>query len=172
MAGEVEPLLDDAAQRATYFRCMATGLHRAGEWRQAVEYYLKLVDLEEAKPALEKVDRSYLVRRDRWVQARLGMLRSEGGAAAAAEIDRALEPRLEEAKKDTGFDGLKRFLGLLRQSTPGGGGAGGTAPAPDASGADPGGRVAHGRGRRFRRTARPRPACWPRWPCSIFVPAA
>ena len=41
------------------------------------------------------------------------MLRSEGGAAAAAEIDRALEPRLEEAKKDTGFDGLKRFLAFF-----------------------------------------------------------
>ena len=41
------------------------------------------------------------------------MLRSEGGAAAAAEIDRVLEPRLEAAKKDTGFDGLKRFLAFF-----------------------------------------------------------
>ncbi len=110
MAGEVEPLLDDADQRATYFRCMATGLHRAGQWREAVEFYLKLVDQAETKPALEQVDRSYLVRRDCWVQARLGAIRSEGGAAAAAEIDRALEHRLEEAEVDTSCDGLKRFL--------------------------------------------------------------
>ena len=41
------------------------------------------------------------------------MLRSEGGAAAAAEIDRVLGPRLEEAKKDTGIDGLKRFLAFF-----------------------------------------------------------
>ena len=54
MAGEVEPLLDDAAQRATYLRYMAAGLHHAGDWRQAVEYYLKLVDMEEAKPVLWK----------------------------------------------------------------------------------------------------------------------
>ncbi|MGO9109239.1 MAG: PQQ-binding-like beta-propeller repeat protein [Thermoguttaceae bacterium] len=113
MAGEVEPLLDEPAQRATYFRCMATGLHHAGEWRQAVEYYLKLVDLEEAKPALEKVDRSYLVRRDCWVQAQLGALRNEGGAAAAAEIDRAMEHRLEEARMDSSGDGLKRFLAFF-----------------------------------------------------------
>ena len=119
MASEVEPLLDDAGQRATYFRCMATGFHRAGQWRQAVEYYLKLVDLEErAAGRLEKVDRSHLVRRDRWVQARLGMLRSEGGAAAAAEIDRALEQRLEEAghlvpSRDASVDGLTRFLAFF-----------------------------------------------------------
>ena len=110
MAGEVEQLLDNPAQRATYLRCLAAGFHAAGDWRQAVEYYLKLVDLEDAKPALEKIDRSYLVRRDRWVQARLGVLRSEGGAAAAAEIDRIVAQRLEEARKDTGFDVLKRFL--------------------------------------------------------------
>ena len=113
MANEVEPLLDDAEQRATYFRCMATGLHRAGQWREAVEFYLKLVDQEDTKPVLEQVDHSYLVRRDCWVQVRLGAIRSEGGAAAAAEIDRALEPRLEEAKMDSSCDGLKRFLAFF-----------------------------------------------------------
>jgi len=113
MAGEVEQLLDDPAQRATYLRYMAAGLHHAGEWRQAVDYYLKLVDLEETKPVLEKIDRSYLVRRDRWVQGQLGVLRQEGGAAAAAEIDRAVDHRLEEAKMDTSLDGLKRFLGVF-----------------------------------------------------------
>ncbi len=113
MASEVEPLLDDAAQHAAFFRCMAAGFHAAGQWRQAVEYYLKLVDLEESKPALEMVDRSHLARRDRWVQARLGLLRSEGGAAVAAELDRVLAQRLEEAKMDSGFDGLNRFLGFF-----------------------------------------------------------
>jgi outer membrane protein assembly factor BamB len=113
MAGEVEPLLDDTAQRATFLRYMASGMDRAHDWRQAVEYYLKLVDLEETKPALEKIDRSYLVRRDCWVEARLGMLREAGGAEAAAQLDRALEQRLAEAKMDTGFDGLKRFLGFF-----------------------------------------------------------
>ena len=118
-AGEVEPLLDNPAQRASYYRCMATGLHHAGDWRQAVEYYMKLVDLEEAKPAktaldkLERVDRSYLARRDCWVRARLALLRKEGGAAAAAEIDRALELRLEEVKMDTGFDRLKQFIAFF-----------------------------------------------------------
>ncbi len=113
LAGEVEPLLDDPAQRVTYLRYMAAGLQHAGDWRQAVECYLKLVDMEEVKPALEKMDRTYLVRRDRWVQAQLGMLRSEGGGAAAAEIDRAVDQRLEKARQDKGLDGLRQFLAFF-----------------------------------------------------------
>jgi outer membrane protein assembly factor BamB len=116
MAGEIEQLLDDPPQRATYFRCMAAGLQEAREWQKSIDYLLKLADLEEAKTPqdrLEKVDRSHLVRRDCWIQARLGMLRLEGGAAAAAEIDRIVENRLEAAKKDTGCEGLQRFLALF-----------------------------------------------------------
>ena len=110
MAGEVEPLLDDAAQRATYCRYMAAGFQGAGRWQEAVNYYLKLLDSDDAKAALEKVDRSHLVRRDRWVEARLGLLRKEAGAAVLAQLDRALAQRLDEAKLDTGLEGLNRFL--------------------------------------------------------------
>jgi outer membrane protein assembly factor BamB len=113
MAAEVEPLLDDAAQRATFLRYMAAGFQRAHEWPEAVDQYLKLVDLEEGKPVLEKVDRSYFVRRECWVESCLGTLRSEGGAAVAAQLDQALERRLETAKKESGVDGLKRFLAFF-----------------------------------------------------------
>ena len=146
MAGEVEPLLDDAAQRATYLRLMATGLHRAGDWRQAIEYYLKLADLEEAKPALEKVQR--LVSRP---PRRLGA----GPAGHASQRRRrpgrrGNRPRPGTAfgrgQKGRGLRGPEAVPGLFRQSAPGGGGADGTAAAPDASGTNHGGRVAHGRG--------------------------
>ena len=123
MASEVEQLLDDVAQRASFFRYMATGLQRAGEWKSAIEYYLKLADLEEPKPALEKIEESYLARRDCWIQAQLGLLRSEwastpeGSAADARDlnefIERALKPRLDAALKDTSVNGLKRFLGFF-----------------------------------------------------------
>ena len=56
----------------------------------------------QSKLVLEQVDRSYLARRDRWVQVRLGLLRSEGGAAAAAQIDRIVGHRLEEAMRECG----------------------------------------------------------------------
>ena len=132
LAGELEKLLDEPAtesgrlQRAAYLRYMTIGLHRAHEWRQAVEFCLKLVDLDDSvsrqsgettarntKPSLEGVERSYLARRDRWVQARLGLLRTEGGSAAAAEIDRALEPRLKEATTDKSLEKLQRFIAFF-----------------------------------------------------------
>ena len=41
---------------------------------------MKLVDMDEKDMQPEVIERSYLARRDRWVQARLVLLRSEGGA--------------------------------------------------------------------------------------------
>jgi outer membrane protein assembly factor BamB len=108
LTGELEKLLDEPSQRATYLRYMAMGLQRAGEWQQAVDCCMKLVDMDEKELKPEKIERSYLARRDRWVQARLALIRSEGGAAAAAAIDKVLAPRLEEARIDV--DGLRRFL--------------------------------------------------------------
>jgi outer membrane protein assembly factor BamB len=113
LAGELEKLLEDPAQWAAYYRYMATGLQRAGQWQQAIDFCFKLVDMDDHKRVLENVDRAYLVRRDRWVQARLGLIRSEGGATAAAAIDKALKPRLEEATMDTGVEGLERFIGFF-----------------------------------------------------------
>lgn len=113
LAGELEKLLDEPAQWAAYYRYMAIGLQRAGQWQRAIDYCFKLVDLDDRKQVLESVDRAYLVRRDRWVQTRLGAIRSEGGAVAATAIDKALKPRLEEATMDTGVEGLERFIGFF-----------------------------------------------------------
>jgi hypothetical protein len=89
---------------------MAGGLQQAGQWRAALDHYVKLVDLDEAKRPMDPVDRSYAVRRDRWVQVRLNSLRHDGGAEAAAEIDRLLAVRLRSAMETKGVDALRRFL--------------------------------------------------------------
>lgn len=109
-APEIEKLLDDAPQRSTYLRLMAAGLQRAGEWRAALEQYLKLAELEQAQRPMELVDRSLLVRRDRWVQTRLTALRREAGPQGAAEIDKAVEERLKTALETQGVDALRQFL--------------------------------------------------------------
>ena len=137
---------------------MATGLHRAGEWQQAIEYYLKLVDLEEREAGPGKLTARILSAATAGSRPGWACFAAKAGAAAAAEIDRALETALGRGQEGHELRRPEALPRLLRQSTPGGRGADRTAQAPDASGADPGGRVAHGRGRRFHRTARPRPA--------------
>jgi outer membrane protein assembly factor BamB len=113
LAGELKKLLDEPAQEATYWRYMAMGLQRSGEWQEAVNCCMKLVDMDEKDLKPEVIERYYLARRDRWVRSRLLMVRSEGGAAAAAAIDKAIAPRWEEAKADSGCDRLKSFLGYF-----------------------------------------------------------
>ena len=98
---------------------MATGLHHTGDWQQAVEYYLKLFDLDEAGTpgtagrALEKIERSLSCLPRLLGAGPAGHASQRGGAAAAAAIDHALERRLEEAKMDTSTDTLKRFIAFF-----------------------------------------------------------
>lgn len=109
-AAEIERLLDEPAQRATFLRLMATGLQQIGDWSSSLDQYMKLVDMDEAKRPLESVDRSLRVRRDRWIQARLAMLRRDAGPKAAPEIDRVFARRLRAATEAQGLDALRRFL--------------------------------------------------------------
>jgi len=107
---EIESLLDDSQQRATYVRLTATGLHRAGEWQPAFQQYQKLIALDEKQRRMESVSGSVSVRRDRWLRARLATLRLDADGEAAAEIDRAIEARLKAALKTQEVDPLRRFL--------------------------------------------------------------
>ena len=108
--GEIERLLDDAAQRAFFLRLMAGGLQKAGESLPALEQFLRLADLEGGEGDLEEVDRSLLVRRDRWVRGGLAALRGEAAAKAAAEIDRIIGLRLKAALEAKSADALRRFV--------------------------------------------------------------
>jgi outer membrane protein assembly factor BamB len=120
-AAEIEPLLDETGQRAEYLRLMAAGFQRQGDWTRAVAHclkladlhaaaFLKLADLDTAVWPVERVERSLRVRRDCWIRAELAAIRRDGSPAAAAEIDRALEPRLHAAFAAEGLAPLRRFV--------------------------------------------------------------
>ena len=64
---EIEPLLDDSAQRVEYARLMAEGLRNTEQWRPAFEQFLKLMEIEGGDRALEVAGPAWLVRRDRWI---------------------------------------------------------------------------------------------------------
>ncbi len=109
-AEEIERLLDEPQQRATYLRLMATGLRQAGERRAALDHYLKLVELDQDHCQLEAVSKSHSVRRDRWIQVQLAALRREANEETLAAIDLSIEDRLQTAIDAPGADSLRQFL--------------------------------------------------------------
>lgn len=111
-APEIEQLLDEPGQRATYLRLMATGLHAAGEWRAALDHYMKLVDLDGDHRRIEQVTDALSVRLDRWTRAQLSVLRGEAEGEAEA-IDQAIESRLRAAAQAGSIDPLRRCLDLF-----------------------------------------------------------
>jgi len=108
-AEQIEPLLDGSAQRVRYLRLMAVGLQHAGEWRASLDCCLKLIDLDPKDRTLDTLSGMHSVRRDRWVQARLAMLRAEANGEADS-IDTVIEARLRVATASAGTGSLRQFL--------------------------------------------------------------
>ncbi len=109
-AWRCERLADDASQRAAFFRAMAAGLQKSGELSAAFADYEKLVDAEPERQPLDEIDKSLLVRRDRWLRGRLGELRRDARGETAAKIDQAVATRFAAAKADKSLDPLRRFV--------------------------------------------------------------
>ncbi len=107
---DIEKLIGDPEQRATFLRLMAAGLEQAGQRESALEYYLKLIDLDRTHPALESIDDSLAVRRDRWVQVRLAEMLLNGSPEIGEQMDRAVRERLDAARAEPGPEGLRRFI--------------------------------------------------------------
>jgi outer membrane protein assembly factor BamB/tetratricopeptide (TPR) repeat protein len=106
--GEMETLLDTPLERSEFLRLMARGCREAGEWEAALAHCLKLVDLEPDAPPLERVSKSHLLRRDRWVQVELASLFEAAGDPSA--LDRPIKARLDAALAKGDAASLKRFL--------------------------------------------------------------
>jgi outer membrane protein assembly factor BamB len=110
---EVEALLDTPSQRAEYLRLMACGLQAAGQWRPALEEYLKLIDLDEDRHELDEVSPGLSVRRDRWIRAQLAALREEAGAEGAEALEEPVAKRLQAALAAGDVQSLRGFLALF-----------------------------------------------------------
>ena len=107
---EIERLLDGPKEQARFLRLMAAGLRGDKQWADAFEYYMKLVDLEPKQQPLDQIEKTLVVRRDRWVQGQLTELRKEAKDKTAAQIDQFVSARLKTALASDSTDRLRRFL--------------------------------------------------------------
>ena len=118
-AEEIEQLLDEPAQRATFLRLMATGLQEAGEWQAALDRYLELIDLDRDHRGMHPVTKDHSVRLDRWIRAQFAALRREAKDATEA-IDGRIEARLQAVLQAAGTDALRQFLDYFGDTQSGG----------------------------------------------------
>jgi outer membrane protein assembly factor BamB len=107
--GEIEGLLDDPPQRAAYLRLMAGGLQKAGQRHEAMDQYLRLMELDRGDRGMEVIDHSLSVRRALWIRDGVAELRRGAPAAAVAEIDRVIQQRLQAAVDGKSADALRSF---------------------------------------------------------------
>jgi len=109
-AAEIRGLVDEPRHEAAFLRCMAAGFEKRKQFQAALEHYLKLVDLDQQQREMDAIDASQSVRRDRWVQVRLGELWHSAPEAVRAEMGRAVKSRLDAAIQSNSAEGLQQFL--------------------------------------------------------------
>ena len=103
LAVELDPLIDSPELRRRFLRQLALAHQQAGQVRAAFDAYVKLIDLEPGATELEHTSATRVVRRDRWIAARLAELHAAAPPEVRAELDRLLAARLRD-------DRLAQFL--------------------------------------------------------------
>ncbi len=107
---EIVGLIDVPAQRAAYLRLMAEGCRAAKEYDAALDFTLQLVSLDRQHRDVEVIDKSLVVRRDRWLRMRLADLHEEAPEAVRAALDETAKKRLDEAVGADSSDALRQYL--------------------------------------------------------------
>jgi outer membrane protein assembly factor BamB len=102
---EIEKLLDKPAFRCRVLQEVALGYQRIGQGREALDNYLKWIDLIGDARKLQQPDASRTTRTDRLAQAGLAELWAAAKAEDRVEADRRITARLQE-------DQLPQYLAL------------------------------------------------------------
>ena len=110
---ELQRRVERPREKATLYRLTADGLRNKGKTLEALEAYLKLVDLG-ATPSrrndLEEVTPVYAVRRSRWLRTALTALRLQATDEDRSKIDRLIASRLSTEKQAMSIADLQTFL--------------------------------------------------------------
>jgi tetratricopeptide (TPR) repeat protein len=109
-SAEIEKLVDAPDQRATLLRLMANGFEESGEYRQALDRYVQLMDVDHTERDLVSVSRARSLRLDRLVQVRLADLREKMSADDLEYLDGLVQARRAEATAEEDPRQLARYV--------------------------------------------------------------
>lgn len=112
-ADEIDRLVDDPAQRATFLRLLADGLRRSGDILAAFETYLRFAG-EEIREQLREGDGGQrLVQSDHWVRVRMDELYREADEPSRGLLDEVMAATVDEAVAAGDVDRLRDMLVML-----------------------------------------------------------
>lgn len=120
-AAEIEKLIDRPAQQSEYLRIMARGWQRQGALKKAFDAYLGLARLRSdlqasgaaAEMELERIDRGWNSRADRWLQARFGELLRAASETDRAAMEQTIQQDFAQATSDGEIAALRKFVRLF-----------------------------------------------------------
>jgi outer membrane protein assembly factor BamB/tetratricopeptide (TPR) repeat protein len=103
LAVQLDAVIDRPDVRGRFLRHLAEAQQQAGQIEVAFQTYLKLIDLEPNQEEMDHAAATRVVRRDRWIAARLTELWSAAPPPLRAELDRQIALRVRD-------DRLPEFL--------------------------------------------------------------
>ncbi len=120
-ADEIQRLIDRPEQQSEYLRLMAEGWQATGQNRRAFDAYLALArfqgelgsESDISEPELERVDRQYDIRTDRWLLARFAELLQVADADDLAHMEQTIGQYREQAMATADVSALRRFVRLF-----------------------------------------------------------
>lgn len=114
-AAEIESLAESPDNRADYLRLMATGFEAAGQWKPALEYYLKLADLrrDHRQLGMMQISPSLSVRPDRWLRAQLETFYDTAPADVTAMLDSVVSDHVAAALRSEEVAPLEYVMACL-----------------------------------------------------------
>ncbi len=108
---DLEALALGTAREEIYLRQRALAHEKAGDWRQALTQYLRLVDAANLSEEPIRVSSNAVsIRRELWIRTRLDALAKSAGADSAAALEKEIEARRTKALASQDPAQMRRFL--------------------------------------------------------------
>ncbi|MBA4017334.1 MAG: hypothetical protein C0483_09185 [Pirellula sp.] len=108
---DLEALALGTTREEVYLRRRALAHEKAGDWRQALTQYLRLIDATNLTEEPIRVSNNAVsIRRELWIRTRLDALASSAGAESAAALEKEIEARRTQALASQDPAQMRRFL--------------------------------------------------------------
>ncbi len=108
-APQLEQLLQEPEQQARFLRLMASGNRELGNFRESMEYLVRLIELDRTSPGLETIDGALSIRRDHWIAGQLASLYQQAPEPVREKLDRLASEQLRRALAEEDPDALRRL---------------------------------------------------------------